>query len=344
MKKLVIPMMLCVLAATDAAAQVKAYKAGERSDNANAVAYALPRSVVKVCVVTEKESVRVGPYARFAQKLLGVMAPLADKDVYTIKSATLTAATEADPSEIYALDNPDKSPLRIYDVTPEGLIAVTPEGMAPSPSAFGTCPVRPCGAGEGDCRVVSHVGSDTSFVKFAIDRRSLTEKSPESMAMDAANAIFSLRKHRLDLVTGEAGENVFGSGLQAALDEIDRLEQEYLALFLGKQFRQTVVREYDVVPAADENNLIVCRFSDNGGLLSPNDLSGRPVVLELTPEKKAQNAVLNRKGKDSRSTIYYKIADVVNCRLLDGNREVAQSRLPLYQFGVTAEMPVPSVK
>ena len=110
MKKLVISTMLCALVATEATAQVKAYRAGERSDESNAVAYALPRSVVKVRIVTEKESVRVGPYARFAQKLLGVMAPLADKDVYTIKSATLATATEADPSEIYALDNPDKSP------------------------------------------------------------------------------------------------------------------------------------------------------------------------------------------------------------------------------------------
>ena len=84
----------------------------------NTVAYALPRSVVRVQVVAERESVRVGPYARFTQKLLGVMAPLADKDIYTIQSATLCAAQEADPAEVYALDNPDKSPLKIYDVTP----------------------------------------------------------------------------------------------------------------------------------------------------------------------------------------------------------------------------------
>lgn len=69
------------------------------------------------------------------------------------------------------------------------------------------------------------------------------------MAQDAANAIFSLRRHRIDLVTGEAGENVFGAGLKAALEEIDRLEQEYLSLFLGKQFRQRIVREFSVVPS-----------------------------------------------------------------------------------------------
>ncbi|MFR5872180.1 MAG: DUF4831 family protein [Alistipes sp.] len=88
--------------------------------------------VVKVRVVAEKESVRVGPYARFAQKYLGVIAPLADKDIYTIKSATLCGVQEADPAEVYALDNPDKSPVRIYDPTPEGFVAAPLDGVEPT--------------------------------------------------------------------------------------------------------------------------------------------------------------------------------------------------------------------
>ncbi len=38
MKKLVISTMLCALVATEATAQVKAYRAGERSDESDAVA------------------------------------------------------------------------------------------------------------------------------------------------------------------------------------------------------------------------------------------------------------------------------------------------------------------
>ena len=300
--------------------------------------------MVRVQVVAERESVRVGPYARFAQKLLGVMAPLADKDIYTIQSATLCAAQEADPAEVYALDNPDKSPLRIYDVTPEGFVAASAAGQKPLPPAWDCAgPLR--GPVPDRCEAVSYLDSDTSFVKVSVDRLSLVEKSPESMAQDAANAIFSLRRHRIDLVTGEAGENVFGAGLKAALEEIDRLEQEYLSLFLGKQFRQRIVREFSVVPSKDEPATVVCRFSDTAGLLSADDLSGRPVLLELAPENKAQSLAPERRAsKDSRSTILYRVADMVNCRLMDGNREIAQSRLPLYQFGQVIELPVTSVK
>ena len=315
MRKLMISVLAGSLTVAGASAQVKAYKPSKPMEG-NTVAYALPRSVVRVQVVAERESVRVGPYARFAQKLLGVMAPLADKDIYTIQSATLCAAQEADPAEVYALDNPDKSPLRIYDVTPEGCVAASAAGQKPLPPAWDCAgPLR--GPVPDRCEAVSYLDSDTSFVKVSVDRLSLVEKSPESMAQDAANAIFSLRRHRIDLVTGEAGENVFGAGLKAALEEIDRLEQEYLSLFLGKQFRQRIVREFSVVPSKDEPATVVCRFSDTAGLLSADDLSGRPVLLELAPENKAQSLAPERRAsKDSRGTILYRVADMVNCRLM----------------------------
>lgn len=135
MRKLMISVLAGSLTVAGASAQVKAYKPSKPMEG-NTVAYALPRSVVRVQVVAERESVRVGPYARFTQKLLGVMAPLADKDIYTIQSATLCAAQEADPAEVYALDNPDKSPLKIYDVTPEGFVAASAAGQKPLPPAW----------------------------------------------------------------------------------------------------------------------------------------------------------------------------------------------------------------
>lgn len=194
---------------------------------------------------------------------------------------------------------------------------------------------------------VSYIESDTSFVKVPVDRKDIIEKSPEDMAADAANVIFKLRTSRMELITGAAGENVFGSGLEAALKEINRLEQEYLSLFLGKQFVQKIVRTYEVTPEAGKTNLIVCRFSDAAGLQPASDLSARPIVMELTPEKKAQSNAITRRGKDSkdaRGTVFYRIADVVNCRLVDGKQQIAQQRIPIYQMGAVVEIPISSIK
>ena len=67
MRKLMISVLAGSLTVAGASAQVKAYKPSKPMEG-NTVAYALPRSVVRVQVVAERESVRVGPYARFAQK------------------------------------------------------------------------------------------------------------------------------------------------------------------------------------------------------------------------------------------------------------------------------------
>ena len=83
MKKILIPLCLMAVASAGVQAQVKAGKGLVVTSN-SAVAYSLPRTTLKVTVEVEKESIRKGPYARYAQKFLGVMAPLADKDIYTI--------------------------------------------------------------------------------------------------------------------------------------------------------------------------------------------------------------------------------------------------------------------
>ncbi len=51
--------------------------------------YMMPQTTVVVDVTVVCERVVTGPYARFAQKYFGVIAPLADKEVYTLRSATL---------------------------------------------------------------------------------------------------------------------------------------------------------------------------------------------------------------------------------------------------------------
>ena len=146
-----------------------------------------------------------GPYARYAQKFLGVMAPLADKDIYTITGGKIGFAEEADPAQVYTMENPDKSPVKIYEPTREGFMAAQMDGAAPVPSAFRpAAPARR--ALRGNVEAVSLTGSDTSFVKVQVDRRSTVEQNPESAALDAANMIYMLRKKRMELVTGDAGE------------------------------------------------------------------------------------------------------------------------------------------
>ena len=93
----------------------------------------------------------------------------------------------------------------------------------------------------------SYMGSASEFAKVLPDRMSATAVSEEEAAANAAQAIFSIRKHRMDLITGEAGENVFGAGLKDALAALYAAEQEDLELFFGKRVYTTSL-ERVVIP------------------------------------------------------------------------------------------------
>ena len=149
----------------------------------------------------------------------------------------------------------------------------------------------------------------------------------EDAAREAANTIFfSLRRHRIELITGEAGENVFGEGLKAALAEIDRLEQSYLELFLGKRVVTTETRRYVVYPQSDKKQYIVCRFSAAAGLLPESDLSGDMVLLQIEPSGNTATAV-EASAKES-NTVACRVADPSVCTVIAGGREYARAVLP----------------
>ncbi|MDR2936069.1 MAG: DUF4831 family protein [Rikenellaceae bacterium] len=311
----------------------------------NSVVYALPQTVLRIRVAARCESIRKGPYARFAQKYLGVVAPLSDKDIYTVTGGSIAAFEEGDPSRVFVLDNPDKSPFQLYGARADGLRSLSGDGFSELPDRFDRRSETSRPNGEGRIETVSNVSSDTSFLRMPFDKTQAAERSLEEQAADAANMIFRLRKARIELVTGEAGENVFGGGLKAALDEIGRLEEEYLALFVGKSFVKEVVREFDMIPQADKTTAIVCRFSSEKGLLPANDLSGNPIVLELTPENRTRNQQVVRKSSSpAKGAIAYPVADIVGCRLTDGAKEFAVARIPVYQFGTVVDIPVAAVK
>lgn len=257
-------------------------------------AYAVPQTTVKINVGIQKEDIKVGPYARYAQRYLGVIAPLSDKEVYTITGAEISYA---DPGE------------------------QTPAVMVAAATLDGGVP-----------QVLSHTHSESDFPKVLPDKMSATDRSLEDMARDAANTIFTLRRARLDLITGEAGENVFGEGLRAALEEIDRIENEYLSLFLGKQSISTSVKTFNVVPEEGKNNYIVFRFTAEDGLLPENDLSGNPVVLSLTPVEVPASIGPVRGQKTIR---YYRLPARMEAVVTDGSDDMARDIIPVYQFGAT---------
>ena len=77
--------------------------------------------------------------------------------------------------------------------------------------------------------------TSVEFPKVLPDRISKSNLTADQAADRAAEQIYALRTARLELITAELGDGVYGAGLESALREIDRLEKEYLELFFGKR-------------------------------------------------------------------------------------------------------------
>ena len=255
------------------------------NETADGIVVSQPRTVLAVDVTVEKDVTLSGPYARYAQKFLGVRAPLTDKTGWAVN-----APAPAEPSR----------------------------------------------------RIMTYAAAEDEFARLQADKNDMTVLALEDAAREAANTIFSLRKHRLELITGEAGENVFGEGLKSALAEIERLEQSYLELFLGKRIVTTETRRYVVYPQADKKQYIVCRFSPAAGLLPESDLSGDMVLLQIEPSGNTSNA-LEASAKET-NVVACRVADPSVCTVIAGGREYARAVLPLFEFGRTINVALPRRK
>lgn len=206
-------------------------------------------------------------------------------------------------------------------------------------SASDSAPVaKPNDFNEGS-QIVSLRGSAEEFPKVLPDRTASTEVPLETAAQNAAKTIYQLRKNRIELITGYVGENVFGAGLKAALDEIDRLEQEYLELFLGKQVITRTVKSITLVPEKSKTKYILCRFSDATGIEAASNFSAQPIVLELIPSGQIPTDDLTLKSeRDTRHAVPFRIADNVTCRLSDSKGTLAENELPIFQYGKVVEI------
>ena len=300
MKKSILIIASMLLAVT-AAAQNYTIKQASAYESSDGVVIPDLTSTLAVDITVTSETVVAGPYARYAQKYLGVRAPLSDKTTFEITSARVALL-----------------------------------GNEPAYPVAGPLPAK-------SERSEGFDGSSTEFAKILPDRMSAANIDTENAARAAAAEIFKLRRQRLDLITGETGENVFGAGLKDALKELHDLEEAYTALFLGKHSVTTETRRYTVNPTADRNSYILCRFAMQNGLLPSTDITGDVVLLQIRPTGELAVSGLRQASSKERS-VTMRVADNSVCTVVVNSDEIAQSTLPLFVFGRDINIAVPSRK
>lgn len=304
------------------------------------VTYSLPQTVVSLEVEALKESFHAGPYARFAKKYLGIDARTADYAECHVTAVRMVSYAEADQSRRFVYDNPKGSAEQIGALTAQGLVSLGGARSADARWRFAS-------DSKGDFSergVTSNLTEESATLyrkvsdrSVAVSQQMVVEKSLETRAREAAETIFKLRDKKMEIVTGDTDATFSGEALGAALSEIDRLEKEYMSMFIGYSDYAPQTMTYEVIPARDTRGqrYVAFRVSDTEGLLPADNVSGRPYLLELVPQEMDSSADVAKKAKEP---VYYRIPAICTVRLTDGVNVLMQSRMPVYQLGIDATM------
>jgi hypothetical protein len=317
-----------------------------------AIVYSLPSTTIHFDVVADHESFIAGPYAKFAQKYLGVPAREESAETYKLKSVEMTPYIEADYSTNYALNigNSKNASANFLEFMSQGLIVWSDsyagkeekmrfQNMQKGNVFNQTQPTQ--NLTNEKTTLYKTVQTASGLEKVAVQQNQVVEKSLEKRAEETSNLIFKLRAKRVEIITGETDATFSGEALKAAVEEINRLESEYLTLFIGKSSYDTQRMSFDLVPSPDNQKqiYIAFRISDTQGLLPSSNIAGRPVVLELSVEEKVAAApkmdLNNTKGR----VIYRRPAAMV-AKVLDGQALLMQTRIPVYQLGTLLSFPL----
>lgn len=316
------------------------------SDPVGTVSYALPQTVISLEVEAVREDFHAGPYAKFAKKYLGIDVRQEDQTTCNIVAVTMNSYSEADPSRRYNVTLGKGQP-NFLSLTNQGLISFGGARDAVTKWRFSH-------ESEGDFSdrgVSSNLTSESTtlytavkqenrFGTMAVNQQMVVEKPLETRAKEAAEMIFSLREKKLDIVIGNTDATYSGEAMAAAVEELTRLEAEYMSMFLGYSDTQTQKMNYDIVPEAGvaSQRYIAFRVSDTEGLVATDNVTGRPFILDLVPQT-IVNATPSGKSS-SVKVVYYKIPAVCSVKLSDGVNILLQSRVPVYQLGVESSIPI----
>ncbi len=194
---------------------------------------------------------------------------------------------------------------------------------------------------------------DTTQRVVPVIKKRLIKKSPREQAQEIANEIFTLRDDRTALLEGEGDSDYLpdGQAIKVMISGLDKLEKQYLSLFVGRVDKTSYHYKYVTVPDIKNylTKAMIFRFSPQYGLLPITDMRGKPIYLEIEtfgttkPLKnfiKSQDLLRRIEKLPYYKGIAYRVPEIAMVRILLDNKLLAQKQILLPQAGTIARLPI----
>ena len=307
------------------------------------VIYALPRTGVRVKVQAVKETFQPGPYAAYAEQLLGIKNVKNKASVnWIIDEVKIDMFSEPDPEQIYKAMGDGAF---LVNLTPDGCLA----GINSANSSAQILKTETNQVGQ-----ITETDANDYFQYFTDSPLYTTGDStnnyrPVKMADEqkiskAAQRILECRKLQFEIAAGLVDElHPDGEAYKVSLKELKQIEKTYLSLFIGKYNTEKAVFGFDYIPKPGGKSEAVFRISEEGGIIPATDLSGKPVMIEFEIEKelaqKQAGLIKSDNPAAGESGVFYRIPGKANVRIVNDMNVIATARVTIAQFGAIAPVP-----
>ena len=315
----------------------------------NALVYALPQTTIEISVEVVKDCYLPGPYAKFAELYLSIEnTGEREETSYSVGKVSIKPFIEADYNSLYALSG-TKDETQFLTLSSQGLIFALNEpdevlidlssvrkNYQHYPDQLPTSPMTVQNE-----TIFDRIKTDSGYISVPYQESIVNKKDIQSKAEEAAKFLFALRRRRFELITGDVEHAFNGSSLKDAVQEINRLESEYLSLFIGKHFTESREYKFYVTPesARDKKAYLVFHFSESEGILSETSRTSTPFMLNVEPKGKIDR-IEGIKSRTKVANIYYRVPETAFIQLMRGSKELCSGMIHVYQMG--KEFMIPS--
>ena len=307
------------------------------------IIYSLPRTGIEVKVKAVKETYKPGPYCQYAAKYLGYQnIKTTPSENWKISNISVAPIGEADPDALFKTSGLSSA-----------LVSLNPDG---SLSGINTSATTCFATVSGSSNIIMNdlppvifpiQSADEYFdmeINTATGEERMVVKNEETKAREAAEHLFRLRK-KSSYFTFSQNDAVpeDGQAFEAFVNHAEKAEKEYLSLFIGKNFSSEYEFTFIFFPGNENvKNEVLFRFSEEKGILPKTDISGKPIMIEMSKDQKAFSAAqkLNSENANTEEKgLFYRIPANATLSISDGINTFYTGKMPVAQFGVIAPVP-----
>lgn len=307
MKKNILTILFCILAASHSVAQTTTYH--------------LPKTAVRISLLVEKQSYTPGQLSAYSQRFLKKNVKQESSDSYRIISHSMSLYAIPDSSQIFEAKIDNKINNNMLSLSEENILTgINIEGKEPQRHV----PFTP---GE---KVLP-----LDPFKY-LSQEIISAGSKLKMAELCSNEIYDIRESINELTRGQADYMPKdGRQLEIMLRNLETQEKALRQLFEGSVTTDTTEHVFIYVPEKEKTKDILFRFSQHFGIVEGDDLSGEPFYavtedLHTMPGRITENG---KKAPKDETGIWITVPGKIRFSLADKTGNLQTMEFSAAQFG-----------